>query len=285
MYSVSGRRRRDGNGFLRGLGCLSQSVVLVLILFLLYYGSYLLQRGPIPTRPLVIASRGDAVHQPENTLAAFRSAIAAGADWLEVDVQMSDDGHLVAIHDSTVDRTTNGSGRVADLTLAQLQALDAGNGEQIPTLAAALELAQANNIVVMAEARSPHLYPGLEVKIVEALAAANYTESTIVKSADTASLTRLHELSGGLALCSRYGLGRFNLSDPQPGNAAAVCPMAEMVLLYPWMIRHAHDEGRAVYVWFGMLDSPWIVRLLMEFGADGVMSDDPGMVVAVRQSR
>jgi len=285
MYSGRGRRRGDGNGFLRGLGCLSQVGVLFCILLLIYYGNYLLQRGPIPVRPLAIASRGDAVHQPENTLAAFRGAIAAGADWLEMDVQMSDDGHLVVIHDTTVDRTTNGSGRVADLTLAQLQALDAGNGEQIPTFAAILELAQANQVVVMAEAKSSQLYPGLEVKMVEALAAANYTERVVVKSSDAAALIRLRELSGDLSLCMRYGLGRFNLAGVQPGNATAVCPMAEMVLLYPWMIRHAHDEGRQVYVWFGMLESPLVVRLLMEFGADGVIAADPGLVVTTRQGR
>ncbi|MBI3959122.1 MAG: glycerophosphodiester phosphodiesterase [Chloroflexi bacterium] len=284
MYTEE-RRQRRGNRFTRGLGCLSQFVVLVFILLLAYYGSYLLLRGPIPARPVAIAHRGDSAHAPENTLAAFRSAIAAGADWLEMDVQMSDDGHLVVIHDTTVDRTTNGSGRVADFTLAQLQALDAGDGEQIPTFAAVLELAQTAAIGVMPEAKSPQLYPGLEMKIIEALAVADYTGHTVVQSFDGASLARLGELSGDLPLCALYGLGHFDLSGPQPGNAAAVCPMAEMVLLYPWMIRQAHDEGRKVYVWFGALEHPWPIRLLVEFGADGVIADDPGLVLVAWQSR
>lgn len=285
MYSSTERRRRDGNWFTRGLGCLSQSVVLVFILLLVYYGSYLLLRGPIPARPVAIAHRGDAAHAPENTLAAFRSAIAAGADWLEMDVQMSDDGHLVVIHDTTVDRTTNGSGRVADFSLAQLQALDAGDGEQIPTFVQVLDLARAANIDIMPEAKSPELYPGVEMKIVQALDAAGYGDRAVVQSFDDASLARLRELSPDLPLCALYGLGHFDLSGPQPGNAQSVCPMAEMILLYPWMIRQAHDEGRAVYVWFGALEHPWPIRLLVEFGADGVIADDPGLVVAAWQSR
>ena len=285
MYSGRERRQPSGNWFTRGLGCLTQFVALAFILLLLYYGSYLLLRGPIPARPVAIAHRGDSAHQPENTLAAFRSAIDIGADWLEMDVQISADGHLVVIHDPTVDRTTNGSGRVADLTLAQLQALDAGNGEQIPAFADVLALASAANIPIMPEAKSPNLYPGLEMRIVEALNAANYADRAVVQSFDSASLTRLHELAPDLPLCALSGLGHFDLSGSQPGDATAVCPMAEMVLLYPWMLRQAHDEGRKVYVWFGALEHPWSIRLLVEFGVDGVIADDPGLVLAAWQSR
>ncbi|MCL4834436.1 MAG: hypothetical protein KJZ86_18470 [Caldilineaceae bacterium] len=286
MYSGRERRQRDGNWFTRGLGCLTQFIALAFILLLLYYGSYLLVRGPIPARPVAIAHRGDSAHAPENTLAAFQHAIDAGADWLEMDVQMSDDGHLVVIHDTTVDRTTNGSGRVADLTLAQLQALDAGNGEQIPSFAQVLALASAAGIPIMPEAKSPQLYPGLEMKIVEALAAAQYAEKAVVQSFDAASLARLYEIAPEQSLCALYGLGHFDLTGPQPGNATAVCPMAEMVLLYPWMLRQAHREGRAVYVWFGALEEyPWVIRLLLEFGADGVIADDARLVVAAWQSR
>ncbi|MFZ1754804.1 MAG: glycerophosphodiester phosphodiesterase family protein [Caldilineaceae bacterium] len=285
MYSGSERRQRSGNWFTRGLGCLTQFVALFFILLLAYYGSYLLLRGPIPARSLAIAHRGDSAHAPENTLAAFRSAIEAGADMLEMDVQRSADGHLVVIHDTTVDRTTNGSGRVADLTLAQLQALDAGNGEQIPSFAQVLELAGETSIALMPEAKSPARYPGIEQEIAQALDAAGYGERAVVQSFDAASLARLHEAAPALPLCALYGLGYFNLSREQPGNAGAVCPMAEMVLLYPWMIRQAHDEGRKVYIWFGALAHPWTVRLLVEFGADGVIADDPGLVLAVLRSR
>lgn len=97
--------------------------------------------GRPASRPLVIAHRGDSARAPENTLAAFDSAVRAGADMVELDVHLTRDGQPVVLHDHTVDRTTNGRGRVSDLTLAQVRALDAGGwfgrafaGERIPTL-------------------------------------------------------------------------------------------------------------------------------------------------------
>jgi len=99
----------------------------------------------------VIAHRGASAQAPENTLAAFRRAIELGADWFELDCTLSKDGAVVVIHDDTVKRTAKGpaKGRVADLTLAELQALDVGSwkapefaGERIPTLAESLDLAR-----------------------------------------------------------------------------------------------------------------------------------------------
>src|SRR5436190_20563712 len=82
---------------------------------------------PDVRKPLVIAHRGASGFAPENTLAAFKFALALGADGVELDVQLSADGHPVVIHDSRVNRTTNGTGAVSRLTLDQLQSLDAGS--------------------------------------------------------------------------------------------------------------------------------------------------------------
>jgi glycerophosphoryl diester phosphodiesterase len=84
--------------------------------------------------PLIIGHRGASAAMPENTLAAFALAAEQGADGVELDVRLAADGKVVVIHDDTVDRTTNGQGRVRDLTAAALQALDAGEGQTIPTL-------------------------------------------------------------------------------------------------------------------------------------------------------
>jgi len=101
-------------------------------------------------RCLVIAHRGASTYAPENTFAAFDLALEMGARHIELDVQMSVDGHLVIIHDDLVNRTTDGVGRVSKHTLAQLQALDAGAwfdqkfaGERIPTLDAVLDRMRA----------------------------------------------------------------------------------------------------------------------------------------------
>ena len=88
---------------------------------------------------IVLAHRGASGHAPENTLEAFRLAMDMGADGFELDVHMSRDGQLVVIHDDTVDRTTNGTGLVKELTLAQIQALDAGNKRFYVTLSEQLQ--------------------------------------------------------------------------------------------------------------------------------------------------
>src|SRR5512135_2857797 len=93
------------------------------------------------SQPLVIAHRGSSAYAPENTLAAFRLAAEQEADAIELDVDLTRDGHVIVMHDATVDRTTDGHGRVADLTLDEIRRIDAGawkgaafNGERVPLL-------------------------------------------------------------------------------------------------------------------------------------------------------
>lgn len=107
-------------------------------------------------RPLIMGHRGAMGHAPENTMASFKKAVEMGVEAIELDVHLSKDGKLVVIHDETVDRTTNGKGEVADLTLAELQALDAGSwfapefaGERIPTLEEVLTWARDRVPVVI----------------------------------------------------------------------------------------------------------------------------------------
>src|SRR5258706_16292065 len=101
---------------------------------------------------LVIAHRGASGNAPENTLAAFRKAVALGATFIETDLHLSRDAHFVAIHDATVNRTTNGQGAVHDMTLAELRRLDAGSwfgsgfgGEWMPTLEKLLAFSKKND--------------------------------------------------------------------------------------------------------------------------------------------
>lgn len=94
-----------------------------------------------------IAHRGASGHAPENTLAAMLKALSLGADGIELDVHLSKDGVPVVIHDETLERTTNGHGKVSEHTLAALQHFDAGNGERIPTLQEVIELVNGNAIL------------------------------------------------------------------------------------------------------------------------------------------
>lgn len=257
----------------RAGGCLA----ILLAVPLLYYGLHAALRTPPLTSTQIIAHRGGPKYAPENTLAAFQHAITQGVDWLEFDVQMTQDGVLVVIHDETVDRTTNGTGTVRDLTFAQIRALDAGQGQKVPTFKEVVELAKANKVKILPETKSAPLYPGLEAKMLQVLDEAGYLDQTIIQSFEAGSLNTLHRLNPKAHLCALYGLGSFSVGAP-PGDAQFVCPMAEMVLLNPGIIRQAHGEGRQVFIWFGLLENPLLFKLMRFFGADGLMSDDPIML-------
>jgi len=97
-------------------------------------------------RVWVVAHRGFKAVAPENTIASFEAAAAAGADYMELDVRPTRDGQLVIMHDSTVDRTTNGKGAVRDLTFDEIRKLDAGKGERVLTLREALEWAKTRGV-------------------------------------------------------------------------------------------------------------------------------------------
>ena len=252
----------------------------ILALLVLYYGVQLALRSAPLGEFMVICHRGGRTYAPENTLAAFRHAIQMGSVWLEFDVQMTRDGALVVMHDDTVDRTTNGHGRVADLTLEQIRSLDAGSGEKVPTFQEVLDLAVASGADIFPETKSAHLYPGIEAKLLAAVEQANYLDHTVIQSFEADSLNTLRQLNPKARLCALSGL--WQLSDSHPaGNAEYVCPMGEMVVLNPYMIRQAHDEGLRVVVWFGALQYPILYRWVEFFGADGLIADDP---LAVRQT-
>jgi glycerophosphoryl diester phosphodiesterase len=126
-------------------------------------------RQPLPTiapntQPLIIAHRGDSISAPENTMAAFMAAIKNGADYLEIDVRPTKDGVPIVIHDSTLDRTTNGTGAVKQLTYAEIQHLDAGSwfspefaAERVPTLEEVLNEARGKTCI-LAHLKAVHNY-------------------------------------------------------------------------------------------------------------------------------
>jgi glycerophosphoryl diester phosphodiesterase len=245
------------------------------LLIVLVFGAAIALNGSTVGQPQLIAHRGGPAYQPENTMAAFQQAALDGAGWLEFDVQMTQDGTLVVIHDDTVDRTTDGTGAVAGLTLAEVQALDAGKGERVPTFGEVIAFAKERGLGILPEAKQPGLYPGIEEKLVKAIEEAGYLDRTIVQSFSAQTLDRIHKINPGLRLCKLYGLWDLSIQGTQPGQAAYICPMAEMVLLNPAMLRQVHRDGRQAFVWFGIVEHPLIMRLLLWLGADGLMVDDP----------
>lgn len=258
-------------------GCL----LFIIGLPLIYYGIFFAFRGPLPSNPQLLAHRGGPAHAPENTIAAFQNAIESGADWIEMDVQQTKDGVLVVIHDETVNRTTDGTGRVEDLTLEQIRALDAGDGELVPTFEEVILLARESGVLILPEAKSPHLYPEIEKNMVETLIANDYEQKAMIQSFEHDSLEIVKKINADINVCPLYGLGTLSLSDPQLGGAKTLCPMAEMIMLNPWMIRQAHTDDRQVFVWFGVIEHPIVMRFMLALGADGLIVNDPGALAEI----
>ncbi len=164
-------------------------------------------------RPLIVAHRGSSGSAPENTLAAFRQAVADGADMIELDVRLSRDGELVVLHDRTVNRTTNGRGKVWDLTRDELKALDAGSwfgrrfaGERIPFLTDVLDVLPSDlpiNIEVKTDGQ-PRTAPTFESRLVHFIRDMRIAHRIIVSSFDHAFLRRLHRLDHSLAIGVLY---------------------------------------------------------------------------------
>jgi glycerophosphoryl diester phosphodiesterase len=96
-------------------------------------------------RYLAVAHRGASAYEPENTLRSFRRAMELGADMSELDVHLSRDGELVVMHNATVDQTTNGHGAIREMSLEEIRGLDAGRGEQVPTLKQVIDLVRGQN--------------------------------------------------------------------------------------------------------------------------------------------
>jgi len=148
----------------------------------------------------IIAHRGASGHAPENTMAAFQLAMEQGADGIELDVMLSKDGRLVVIHDDTVDRTTSGTGRVKDMTLAQLQALDAGSGEQIPTLEEVLETFGGQFLINIELKNYSSPFDSLPVVAAKMIKTMGFEDSLIISTFNPFNLARFRRHCPGVKL-------------------------------------------------------------------------------------
>jgi glycerophosphoryl diester phosphodiesterase len=198
--------------------------------------------------PLVGGHRGNPAEHPENTLASFRSAIELGVDMIECDVHLSADGELVVIHDHTLDRTTSGSGLVAERTLAELRALDAGDGERIPVLAEVCELARGRVGLCVELKQIPIPYPGLEERLIACLDASDMLDHTAVISFHHASVRRLKELEPRLAAGIIEGARPIDPVALMRGAGADIYA-PHYGAIDPGLVDEIHRAGGVVGVW------------------------------------
>ena len=225
-------------------------------------------------RVLNIAHRGASSCFPENTLAAFAGAIAAGADMCELDVQLSRDGALVVIHDDTVDRTTGGCGAVAAMTLEQLKRLDAGasfgsqfKGERIPTLDEVFACV-GGRCALNIELKSA----SLEQKVCAAIRDHDALATAIVSSFDWDALDRIRQFHPAVRvglLASRWPVRLLGAATAI--KAYAIHPRVDIVT--EDLCTAAHERILDVYTW--TVDDLGTMRKLIAYGVDGIMTNYP----------
>ena len=252
---------------------------------------------PIPQTPTpphavwVIAHRGGAALAPENTLASHANGIALGADVIEMDTHLSKDGIVVVFHDPTVERTTDGTGRVADKTLAELQSLNAAakfkDGtfarQPVPTFGQVLDLLKGNSVRVEVEIKVPPWgrYAGIEEKVVKEIADHHLVDRVQVSSFDFDVLTDVKRVSPKtktVALLTADFFRRVPPDQPAKVMDAIQAINADLIavnkdLLTAALVIAAQQRGVKVEVW--TVDTETEMRKFMQMGVDGIITNQP----------
>lgn len=257
----------------------------------------------LPT-PIVIGHRGAAGAAPENTLESFRRGVADGAAIVETDLHATCDGALVLLHDEDVARTTDGSGPIAELTLAQAKRLDAGHGFaldggfpwrgrglRIPTLEEAFAALPGMRFNIEIKEAAP----GVVERTLETIASAGRQDLTLLAAEKDAIMATIREsvarsgigvaigaCVGDVVRCVRAALDG---AAPPPGVMALQIPadLGGKPVVTPELLRFAHANGIQVHVW--TINDPLQMHALLELGVDGIISDHPDRVRDVVKAR
>jgi glycerophosphoryl diester phosphodiesterase len=238
---------------------------------------------PIHHKVAVCCHRGGRALRPENTLAAYRNAIALGADFIEIDVRATVDGHLVISHDRTVDRMTNGHGNVADLTFDYIRSLDAGykfsdkyKGEKIPTLDEVLDLAKGKINIYLDHKAAP------VADVLACLKKHKMTKHVVVYNGTTPlqewkklapeipvmpGLPEQYRRPGGYADFLKVLHAEVTDGDTSDYTAE--------------LVQQAHANGVKVYVdSLGTTDNEEGWQKALDLGVDGIQTDHPDKLIA-----
>jgi glycerophosphoryl diester phosphodiesterase len=239
-------------------------------------------------RPIILAHRGDKLHAPENTLPAFEQAIQKGADGVELDVKLTADGHVIVFHDSTVDRVTDGEGRISALTLDAIRKLDAGkwfdkkfSGTKIPLLEEVFETLGRDKLINIELKNYSSPFNDLVSKVCELIKRHNNQGQILLSSFYSSNLKvaaqilpevdrALLAMPGPAGLWSRsfgFMFGDYRALHPHTSNTTRE------------QIQRAHRLKRRIHVW--TVNAPEDITRLRDWGADGIITDDPGTAVRV----
>jgi glycerophosphoryl diester phosphodiesterase len=210
--------------------------------------------------------------EPENTLRSFRHAERAGMDAIELDLHLSKDGALVVMHDTAVDRTTDGSGPIAELTLAELKELDAGGGERVPVFEEVLDAVAAPIQAEIKDAAAARALAAVmhERSLVERVEVSSFHDEAVAEIAKLVPGVRT------VLIASRWGA---DVVDRAKAVGAATLALNIRRLTLE-IVERAHTEGLGVLGW--VVNTEDHLRLARAFRLDGVTTDRPEIREATR---
>ena len=245
------------------------------------------------TRPLVIAHRGNSGVAPANTLIAFRQAIELQVDMIEIDVNLTQDGIPVLIHDESVEHTTNGKGSVSDFTLAELKQLDAGSwkakqfaGERIPTLAEALEVAKGH-VHLAVDLKNERAIPEM-VKVIQD---AGMKDDVVICGCDVPTAQKVRCFDDQLTIMLNMDDELNELAKRADKSAfiheyvrqACYVHLGALNVNYKHvnenLIKHAHLKALPVWTW--TVDDEKDMRRLIDLGVDAIYTNWPERLLRI----
>lgn len=226
----------------------------------------------------VVAHRGASAYAPENTMLAFEKSIEMGADYIELDVQMSKDKQLVVIHDQSLQRTAGENGDVNDYSAQELQLLDVGQGYTIPLLEEVIQKYK-DRIGLLIELKHPELYCGIEEELAFLLTKYGLDkadeEQVIVQSFNLESIKKLHALlpdvHKGVLLSKEYYPYSEQLVHEISQFADYVNP--KYTYVDELLVAQIHERGLAMMAW--TVDDKREAARLIELGIDGIITNKP----------
>jgi glycerophosphoryl diester phosphodiesterase len=259
-------------------------VIVALLVLALGVAALMTIRLDLKRDVAVTAHRGASVAAPENTMASFRRALEAGADFIELDVQRTRDGQVVVVHDGDLMRMAGDPRKIVALTVEDLASIDIGRtyapefaGEHVPTLAEVIGLTRGRakiNIELKYNVPDPALAPA----VLEVLKRENFLDQVVITSLDQAALKQV-EAGGpgpqtGLIVTAAMGNVVQTAADFLSLNSAQATPS---------LLRRAHAAGKAVHVW--TVNKPEVMLRMIERGVDNIITDDPGLLKKVMRER
>lgn len=233
-------------------------------------------------RTLVFGHRGARAYAPMNTIPAFELALKQGADGIELDTHLSKDGHLIVLHDFSVDATTDGKGLAKDMTLAELKALDAGSsfseeyaGTRIPTLDEVFEVVGKKlfiNVEIKSETQETD---GVEQAVVDCISRHNLAKTVIVSSFNPLALKRFRAIMPQVPIGYLYEPENDFRSEMEGFPHEARHPYYEMIdAAY---MKWAKEHDFRVNTW--TVNDPQIAVALRDLGVDALITDKPDVII------